>query len=85
MIEALRNALYERNELADLDPAERRLALRSLAVEAGIPDALPAIGAVADEIDGFGVLTDIMSDDAVTDVLETARMRFGSIALGHSS
>jgi pilus assembly protein CpaF len=69
MTDALRSTLYERTELADLSPAERRLALRRLALEAGGPEALPSVGALADEIDGFGILTGLMADDAVTDVL----------------
>lgn len=69
MSAALRAAVFERPELAELDPSARRLALRALAVEGGIPDALSAVGEIADEIDGFGVLTEIMSDPAVTDIL----------------
>lgn len=63
----LRALLYEHDEIADLEPAERRLALRALAVEAGAD--LGTVGRLADEIDGFGILTHLMSDDAVTDVL----------------
>jgi pilus assembly protein CpaF len=65
----LRVALYQHDELADLDVAERRLALRDLALGTGDPAALDAIATLADEIDGFGILAGIMADDAVTDVL----------------
>lgn len=69
MNDTLRSIVYEHDELADLDPVQRRLALRSLAVKAGLPQDLAAVGEIADEIDGFGPLTEIMADDAVTDVL----------------
>jgi pilus assembly protein CpaF len=59
--------VFARDELADLDPPARRLALRSLIAET---DAGPdAVAEVADAIDGFGPLSALMADDSVTDVL----------------
>ena len=58
------------DELADLDPAERRLALRSLLhseLEDG--DAAAAVGEIADAIDAYGPLTPLMAESGVTDVL----------------
>ncbi|HVL64681.1 MAG TPA: ATPase, T2SS/T4P/T4SS family [Actinomycetota bacterium] len=52
----------ERDELADLDPANRRLALR----DAAPPELADEI---ADAIDGFGPLTSFLEADDVTDVL----------------
>jgi pilus assembly protein CpaF len=69
MEEALRRALYENDEIADLDVAQRRLALRRLALDSAGPDALRCAGRLADEIDGFGVLTALMDDESVTDIL----------------
>jgi pilus assembly protein CpaF len=52
-----------RADLADLDPAARRLALRDL-----LPT--PELAAeAADAIDGYGPLSRLMEDDGVTDVL----------------
>ena len=64
----LRSALLEHDEIADLNPPERRLAIRRLAVRSGIADGSTA-AALADEIDGFGILSQLMSDDTITDVL----------------
>lgn len=64
----LRSLVLRRDELADMSPAERRLALRSLAREAGIDDPATAVAEVAEEIDGFGPLTALMMGD-ITDVL----------------
>jgi pilus assembly protein CpaF len=60
--------IQEHGFLADLDPAARRLALRSFITES---DAVLSaeIKRVADWIDGYGPLTDLMGDDAVTDIL----------------
>ena len=58
------------DEIADLDPAERRLALRSIVVRrATHQNAGPLITELANSIDGFGPLTDVMADESVTDVL----------------
>jgi pilus assembly protein CpaF len=57
-------------ELADLDPAARRLALRSLVADAlETSDVSVHATRLADLIDGFGSLTAVMSDEDVTDVL----------------
>ncbi len=62
--------VLERDELADLDPAERRLALREL-----LAGRVPAgelgshVACLADAIDGFGPLSALMRDPSVTDVL----------------
>lgn len=62
--------IYEHDELADLDPAGRRIALRALLADHVEPASLPAaVREVADTIDGYGPLTDLMADGDVTDVL----------------
>ncbi len=66
--ETLRNLLFQHDELADLDPAGRRIALRRLAADAGLDDP-GAIAAVADHIDGCGPLTELMNDPGITDIL----------------
>ena len=66
----LRELVLEHDELADLDPAQRRLALRSLLaseVEDGILGR--AVAEIADDIDGFGPLSELLAEGAVTDVL----------------
>lgn len=60
--------VYESDELAELDPAERRLALRSLVCDAG-GDVSNLVRELADHIDGYGPLSALMADDEVTDVL----------------
>jgi pilus assembly protein CpaF len=59
--------VFARDELADLDPPARRLALRSLV--AGKDAGPDAVAELADAIDGFGRLSALMADDSVTDVL----------------
>ena len=62
--------VLQRDELAELDPAARRLALRELLVdEVPAPELGAQVAKLADVIDGFGPLTEFMRDDAVTDVL----------------
>ncbi|MGH2827410.1 MAG: CpaF family protein [Actinomycetota bacterium] len=62
--------VLERDELAELDPAERRLALRDLLVTEVPPDELAgSVALLADAIDGYGPLTPLMNDGEVTDVL----------------
>lgn len=62
--------VLERDEIAELDPAARRLALRSLASEIVPEDELAEVVAgLAEAIDGYGPLHDVMTDDAITDVL----------------
>lgn len=70
MIPRWREVVLQHDELAELDPAERRLALRSLLAPEVEGSALgAAVAEVADAIDGFGPLTGLLEDDAVTDVL----------------
>jgi pilus assembly protein CpaF len=66
VIGALRDFLVEHDELADLDPAQRRLELRRLLSE---EDSTLSLSDVVAHIDGFGPLTHLMSDPDVTDVL----------------
>lgn len=61
---------FERDSLAELDPAARRLALRDLVhdhVEDG--DAHRLLSQLADAIDGYGPLSQLMRDPTITDVL----------------
>lgn len=62
--------INEHDELADLDPAERRLALRSVVRPAADQPPDPGLVARLSEwIDGYGPLTPVMTDPDVTDVL----------------
>lgn len=62
--------VLERDEIADLDPAARRLALRTLLASSVDDGMLPtAVAELADAIDGYGPLTPFMQDDDITDVL----------------
>src|SRR5688500_14516298 len=61
--------VYEHGEIADLDPAERRLALRSIFSSAGVEDVAGHVARAADEIDGFGPISHLMRDETVTDIL----------------
>jgi pilus assembly protein CpaF len=71
----LSRTLFERaldeERLASLDPASRRLALRELLSpdERARPGAAAAVAEVADHIDGYGPLTEVMARPGVTDVL----------------
>lgn len=69
-MKSLHDVVLEHDEIADLDPAERRLALRSLfaTVEGECYEAA-TVGEIADRIDGFGPLTRAMADERVTDIL----------------
>jgi pilus assembly protein CpaF len=62
--------VYARDELAELDVAERRLALRTVVADAGLEPSL--VGFIADEIDGYGPISELMRADRVTDVLINA-------------
>ncbi|HEV2756962.1 MAG TPA: ATPase, T2SS/T4P/T4SS family [Actinomycetota bacterium] len=57
--------------LADLDPAHRRLAVRELLTpeERAAQGAAAAVAEVADHVDGYGPLTELMARPGVTDVL----------------
>jgi pilus assembly protein CpaF len=64
------NEVLDRTEIADLDAAARRLALRSIVTRSVCSDEVPStLGALADAIDGFGPLSKLMRDVDVTDVL----------------
>jgi pilus assembly protein CpaF len=70
MTDPLIEAVLEHDELADLDPAERRLELRALVAGTGRDRNLAAaVSKLADEIDGYGPISDFMRDPLVTDVL----------------
>lgn len=59
--------LLEHDELADLDVAQRRLAMRTILLAGShTPDALEHVAAI---VDGYGALDELMHDPAVTDVL----------------
>ena len=61
---------FEQDSLAELDPAARRLALRDLVHgHADHIDAQRLLERLADSIDGYGPLTDLMRDPSITDVL----------------
>jgi pilus assembly protein CpaF len=66
----LRELLLKHDELAQLDPARRRLGLRKL-VTATEPteDVGAVVVALADEVDGYGPVSRLMRDVNVTDVL----------------
>ncbi len=66
MSEAL-EVILEHDELADLDVAQRRLAIRSLLIERG-GTSVP-LDEVAAMVDGYGVLDGLMGDAAITDIL----------------
>lgn len=59
----------QHDELAELDPAARRLALRTILSEAGVGDVSGRVARLAEEIDGFGPISALMCDPAVTDIL----------------
>lgn len=65
----LMQLVYSHDELAELDPAARRLALRELVAETAELDVPTAVQQLADEIDGFGPIADAMRAAGVTDVL----------------
>jgi pilus assembly protein CpaF len=70
MREELLQLVLKHDELAELDPAERRLALRDLLVrEGGEADVSHSLAELANTIDGFGPLTPLMEDDSISDVL----------------
>ena len=65
----LRTLVYEHDEIADLDPAARRLALREILSDAGVEDVAAGVAYLADEIDGSGPLSGLMSDGSITDIV----------------
>jgi pilus assembly protein CpaF len=71
-IDALLEEVRDRPQLADLDVAARRLALRDLVHELSPgADAADLVARLSDEIDGLGILEPLMRDPDVTDVLVT--------------
>lgn len=69
MDDDLLELVAERADLVDLDPAARRLALRSLVAERSSGPMGDDVRALADHIDGYGPLGDLMRAADVTDVL----------------
>jgi pilus assembly protein CpaF len=66
----LLDVVYENDHLAELDVAERRLALRSILSEAAPEEQVTdALKEISDAVDGLGPLTDLMRRDGVTDVM----------------
>ena len=85
MTRALIDFLVEHDELAELDPAARRLELRRLLSDERSPLSLTE---VVQHIDGYGPLTPLMNDPDVTDVLinghdEVWVDRSGSLGRAH--
>jgi pilus assembly protein CpaF len=69
-VERLRELVLAHDDLADLDAAARRLAMRRLAAtELSDAEVERCVAVVADEIDGYGSLTHLLRDERVTDVL----------------
>jgi pilus assembly protein CpaF len=68
----VRDFVFDRPELADLDPAQRRLALRELLRGEAPQDAARLAAEASDLIDGYGPLTGLMRQPGVTDVLVNA-------------
>ena len=65
----MRRLAFDHPELADLDPGARRLALRSLVAQIEPCDeASVLVGRLSDDIDGYGRLTELMSDAEVNDI-----------------
>jgi pilus assembly protein CpaF len=65
----LMQLVYDHDELADLDPAARRLALRDLVSAAAVVDVAAAVHDLADAIDGLGPISDAMRAAGVTDIV----------------
>ena len=59
----------DRDELAELDPASRRLALRELLTASEMGEVGAVLGELSDWIDGYGPLTPLMRDPTVSDIL----------------
>ena len=69
MREKLHSLIEEHDELADLDPAARRLQIRALMAREGCKALGDTVATLADLIDGVGPLTPLLADESVTDVL----------------
>ena len=67
---SLRGLVFEQDELADLDPAERRARLHDI-VASEVPG--PLVQGVVQElerdIDAYGPITELMANESVTDVI----------------
>lgn len=61
--------VLQHEELADLDPARRRLALRELVPEMRARGCRVDVSQLAEDIDGYGPLSALMRDPEVTDIL----------------
>ena len=59
--------MLEHDELAELDVAERRLAMRSLLIQEGRTGV--RVDDLAAVVDGYGAIDALMNDPAVTDIL----------------
>lgn len=69
MDDDLLELVADRGDLLELDPAARRLALRSLVARCSGGPVGDDVRALADHIDGYGPLGDLMRASDVTDVL----------------
>jgi pilus assembly protein CpaF len=70
MTSELLDLVYDNDHLAELDAAERRLALRALVSESMPEDQLTeTVRKLSDAVDGFGPLTDVMQREDVSDVM----------------
>jgi pilus assembly protein CpaF len=70
MTPELLDLVYDNDHLAELDIAERRLALRDLISESMPEDLLTeTVRKLSDAVDGFGPLTDLMQREDVSDVM----------------
>jgi len=62
--------VLQRDELADLDVAARRLAIRALVAERADPNEVgPLVTELSDVVDGYGRLAPLMRDPEITDIL----------------
>ena len=66
---SLQELLYQHHDLAELDPASRRLAVRDLLLRGGHHHLIGDAPLVLDEIDDYGPLSALMRDPEVTDIL----------------
>lgn len=70
MNSTLLDLVFAHDGLAEVDAAQRRLWLREIATPYVPADRLPAtVKELADLIDGFGPLSDLMRDRSITDIL----------------
>ena len=66
----LMQLVYDHDELAELDPAQRRVALKQLLATHLDHDEVPAaLAELAAHIDGVGLLDRWLDDPGVTDIL----------------